>query len=135
MPKRLYNTKSAKIQVVPRWTKWSLAGGQLEWTLHFWRFLDFSFTIESVATPQGPPLLSTHSTRPEINQKSKYSIQCGFTCVVTCHVTSLNIQVNQSQKEKLKNYFAKKEQISQCRIRKNMNKVKVLLLHQWLYTT
>ena len=100
--------------MVPRWTKWS-PGGQLEWTLHFWRFLDFSFTIESVATPQGSPLLSTHSMRPEINQKSKYSIQCGFTCVVTCHVTSLNIQVNQSQNEKLNNYFTIKEQISQSK--------------------
>ena len=109
--------KSAKIQVVPRWTKWFLAGGQLEWTLHFWRFLNFSFTIESVATPQGPPLLSTHSMRPEINQKLNYSIQCGFAGFVTYHITNLNIQVNQSQKEKLKNYFAIKEQISQCRIR------------------
>ena len=27
LPKRLYNTKSAKIKVVPRWTKWSLADG------------------------------------------------------------------------------------------------------------
>ena len=87
----------------------------MEWTLHFWRFLDFSFTIESVATPQGIPLLSTHSMRPEINQKSKYSIQCGFTCVVTCHVTSLNIQVNQSQNEKLNNYSTIKEQISQSK--------------------
>ena len=79
----------------------------------FWTFL---LQMSPLPLPRESPLLSTHSMRPEINQKLKFSIQFGFTGVVTYHVTNLNIQVNQSQNEKLNNYFAIKEQISQSRI-------------------